>query len=304
MKVKISPSTLTTNEILSIINKSGYVMEQRVAGVLENAKWRVSQSYKFQDQGTGVSREVDILSDKSLSIALSNEVNLVATVELIIECKGDDSPLIVFPRTSKSSLSPDMFAFIGNPYPAVMKLVKTNPNSGCVEKEGNNRYNVISNLASKMDKSFLDNNTSILGCQACSIYGKKDAEKDSKNEDKFDANNTTYYGAIEELIKALTYRRVETNQRKEENIIAITLIHPILIWREKIYIYDSANKNLQETKYTSIYHSHRAGNVNGDFIIYVVQENSLNDFISEMERHLSELMKSSQSYMKTINVLK
>ena len=259
--------------IEEVVKQSGYVMEQRIANTLESLKWKVSQSYNFKDPDEQKSRELDIIASnkkqlRDFDITFPNNIRPIANTELLIECKGEESPLIVFPKISKFIEPVDELIFAGD--------------------------NWISNI----DKSFLHyKNTNAIGCQACGIYEKKDNAKEDKdkpdNPGNYYANNSTFYDAIETLIKALlSYRGKFYIHSTDEKSFNVAIIHPVLVWRSGLYKYDYKKNIIEDTDFIPIYHSHRSETTKGDFIIYAVQEKSLNNFVAEMEKELTGFVDS------------
>lgn len=75
----------TTDEIMSAIRDSGYLMEQEVATQLEQRDLHVRTNVAFEDPDEGKSREIDVVAIKR--VAHDENSKLAAFVELLVECK-------------------------------------------------------------------------------------------------------------------------------------------------------------------------------------------------------------------------
>lgn len=52
---------LTTKDILTAVNDSGYLFEQEVASILGNNKFYIQTNVAFNDEDEGKSREIDVV---------------------------------------------------------------------------------------------------------------------------------------------------------------------------------------------------------------------------------------------------
>lgn len=83
-------------QILAALDESGYLFEQEVADSLEAHEFHVETSWAFRDLDSDKSREIDV---KAVRRLVHDEVNKVAIfVELLVECKAFDSPLVFLER--------------------------------------------------------------------------------------------------------------------------------------------------------------------------------------------------------------
>ena len=83
-------------EILNAVKKSGYLMEQEVASVLENDGFIVATNSAFPDTDKEISREVDILARKM--VYENDTYNIKVFIELICECKNNQNPFVFISR--------------------------------------------------------------------------------------------------------------------------------------------------------------------------------------------------------------
>ena len=83
-------------QIITALNQSGYLMEQRVATQLEALDLYVWTSWAFEDIDEGKSREIDLRAIKR--VALNEEKKIGAFVEILCECKNNSNPLVFISR--------------------------------------------------------------------------------------------------------------------------------------------------------------------------------------------------------------
>ena len=108
-------SGMAEKDILGILRDSGYPLEQEIASSLEKMNWNFTLNYAFMDVETNVSREIDLLAERKVSLenlmkALNKEVTkehkgqglkildkrVTLSVELLVECKKIKSPPLSF----------------------------------------------------------------------------------------------------------------------------------------------------------------------------------------------------------------
>ena len=89
------PDTPSEAEILDAVRKSGYVMDQEAATILEDLGYHVQTSWPFQDPDLGESRELDVFAHREMPTMGKIQVYM----ELLCECKsGEDKPFVFLSR--------------------------------------------------------------------------------------------------------------------------------------------------------------------------------------------------------------
>ncbi|HNP36039.1 MAG TPA: hypothetical protein PKK10_09320 [Woeseiaceae bacterium] len=102
----------TEEQIIAAIEKSGYLMEQRVATQLETLGFHVFTNVAFEDSDEGKSREIDIRAIRR--VGHNERKKLSAFVELMVECKNSANPLVFIIRSKNAAdekRSPNHFRF-------------------------------------------------------------------------------------------------------------------------------------------------------------------------------------------------
>lgn len=115
----------TEAQILSALDSSGYLFEQAVATKLSDLGFHVETSYAFQDHEQEKSREIDVRAIRQ--IAVNEAAKLQFFVELLVECKDFDSPLVFLERPKNtrelSPMDPKEYVF---PFRVMKKRIDAN----------------------------------------------------------------------------------------------------------------------------------------------------------------------------------
>ena len=100
-------NTITDQEILDAIKRSGYLLESRIVKMLDEAGYWVQPNYVMKDPITGKGREIDIIVEPSpWQSPHSGSVTVKTT--FIIEVVNYNSPLVFFTAKTDCDMS-DMF---------------------------------------------------------------------------------------------------------------------------------------------------------------------------------------------------
>ena len=91
----------SSEEIISALQDSGFLMEQEVATQLESLDFHVFTNRAFEDIEEGKSREIDVVARKR--VAHNEERKLSAFIEIIVECKNTSSPFVFIGRPKNES---------------------------------------------------------------------------------------------------------------------------------------------------------------------------------------------------------
>ena len=90
-----SRPTPTADDIKDALNRTGFLLEHRVAQTLRRPPhWNASVSHAYPDPETGKSREIDVFASIERYISREPE-ELAVTAKLIIECKNSSAPFIL-----------------------------------------------------------------------------------------------------------------------------------------------------------------------------------------------------------------
>jgi len=92
------PSLPTPEQILSALDRTGFVLEYRVAQRLQGLGFDVILNDAFTDPDTGKSREIDVVASVTKNIHRDNLAKIIIDATLIIECKNYTDPVVVIGR--------------------------------------------------------------------------------------------------------------------------------------------------------------------------------------------------------------
>jgi hypothetical protein len=83
-------------QIVAALEDSGYLFEQDVATYLESKDFHVETSWAYLDVEQQKSREIDVRAIREVAKDETNKIQIF--VELLVECKAFDSPLVFIER--------------------------------------------------------------------------------------------------------------------------------------------------------------------------------------------------------------
>lgn len=91
--------TITTDEMIEAIGRSGYLIETRISDELLKAGYVTNMNYSLPDKKSATPRELDIVAWKNLPSYQEDEV----TLNLCIECGNNPQPLVIFHRKDSNN---------------------------------------------------------------------------------------------------------------------------------------------------------------------------------------------------------
>ena len=100
------PALPTPEQILSALDRTGFVLEYRVAQKLRGLDFETFLNHVFIDPETGKSREIDVIASATENISDAG-IKVLADATLIIECKNYNDPLIVIGENGRNFYNRD-----------------------------------------------------------------------------------------------------------------------------------------------------------------------------------------------------
>ncbi|WEH40594.1 hypothetical protein [Streptomyces sp. AM 2-1-1] len=85
-----------SDEVIGALERTGYLLEQRVASKVRSAGFTTITGKAFMDPDEGKSREIDIFAVKKLWEDSAQRI--VVSLQLVIECKRSDGPYVALGR--------------------------------------------------------------------------------------------------------------------------------------------------------------------------------------------------------------
>lgn len=115
-KDEVASTDWTDADVHAAIVRSGYLLEQRVQGVLLAAGYEVHASRRVPDSDTGKARELDVLAElrEARTVEQAKERPAVGA-SLIIECVNNRLPLVFFEKAVTWTESYPVHTLLGVP---------------------------------------------------------------------------------------------------------------------------------------------------------------------------------------------
>ncbi|MER6275407.1 hypothetical protein ABT202_03675 [Streptomyces sp900105245] len=96
--------TPSSDDVITALERTGYLLEQRVARRVEAHGFFVNTGRAFKDPEEGKSREIDVAAYRRLFA--NEESNITLGVRLLIECKKSSGPYVVLGRKPSDNGNP------------------------------------------------------------------------------------------------------------------------------------------------------------------------------------------------------
>ena len=176
---------ITIEEAKESLERSGYLIENRIEDILINQAYIVDSNTYFPDPDTHIPREVDLIAYKYTR--LSNDTGMVVTC-LLIECVNNPQPFALIPKEQHLfEISNRKVQTVGIPT-IIYRFIENNGKTG---KVGNH---LSMFLKWQEDHHYFNNRTAT---QFCSFRRKKNDGKEwmASHED-------SHYGDIKKLCDA------------------------------------------------------------------------------------------------------
>jgi hypothetical protein len=248
--------TPTEADVLSAVTRSGYLLDQEVATVLEDLGFHVQTSWPFEDPDEGESRELDVWAIRRF---IDNGQPQLF-VELFCECKsGEDRPFVFLTRRKgliDQDVCPVHYIFPHEIYQ------QGHPNGGWTEIAAFKYFDVA-----KYHYWFKADQKAV---QLAKIV---------RNKKEWEAQHDGLYNAIlMPLAKAASHRA-----KMIREWCPLTLCFPIVVLKSPLYLIDSARKPLQVERvpHVSFFRRLDSSTVKGTYIVDFVTLDGLAEFIKQ-----------------------
>jgi hypothetical protein len=222
---------ITVKEIKDAIQKSGYLLEQRVLPIFEKFYGPIDLNSIFPDPVSGKSREIDIKTLGVEKIFDTDDYYNTLWVKLLCECENNKQPTVFFIRDYpdyESEYFCEDIALTGIP----IKFLK------------NDYFTSISDFLEL--KKFHHYCKGGISTQYCTFQQK---QKKGKNE-WMAFHSDEQHNTFDSLIKVLDYEIEEDFKSytlpdsPEEETINITVYYPLLILQQDLYSAFIEGKNI------------------------------------------------------------
>jgi len=246
----------TESEVLESVRKSGYLMDQEVATLVEDLGFNVQTSWPFEDPDEGESRELDVWAIRQISDNAQPQL----FVELFCECKGGEDRPLVFLTRRKGLIDQNVC-----PAHYVFPL---------------HEYEEKTPTGSKDVKAFAHLDLAkhhywyIAGTKAVQF-----AKIIRKKQDWEAQHDGLYNSLLVPLAKALAYRAKIIRNRQHP----FNLCFPIVVLKSPLYVVDSAKRPLhaERVSHVSFFRRLESSTVKGEYIVDFVTLDGLRGFVQD-----------------------
>ena len=283
----------TKEQIKKAIEKSGYLLEQRICPIIEKYYFLTTPNEQYQDQDTGKSREIDVYAN-NLNSLYRNEFTDIFEIILLIECKNNFAPVIFF--TQNNPIPESVFGYVTlNGYP-----------HGIYEKK-TERVIPIEDYF-HFERFCHNYKVKWIARQFCKLKPKIISKGSPKQKIEWEITHESLYESIEGLIKATDYYSSEIkNSNVLENgtkdFIHLGMIYPILLLAGKIFECRIIGKKykLFERKHLTFYKTIQSKTLKGTYHIDVIHEDYLPKYlniINEENDNIVNRLKRKRNLLK------
>ena len=255
------------DDIITALNRTGYLMEQQVATQLEALDLHVWTNWAFEDPDEGKSREMDLRAIKR--VAHNEQENINAFLEIIVECKNNANPLVFIGRPKSETddrYGPEELVF---PIPKYEKQ-RMDSELRIISMETDAFFHL------GFDQVHHDFVADTKAVQFCRIDRAGKAWK---------ANHGGLYDAIfYPMAKAVTARKREALTHRRGNAAGpFWFFVPMVVTSSDIFYVDStlADPTPEARDFVTFKRQIRSGSVDGTFAINFVRQDQIEHFFSE-----------------------
>jgi hypothetical protein len=309
-------SSLDIKQIYEALERSGYLMEQRVCPVIRRHGFIVTPNHVYEDQDTGKSREVDIHALYIEPIANQNDWDNHFTPTLIASCKNNHLPVVAFMHAN-SLHGVD----VTNPIPKAgypLEIFK--------KPDEINKINDIGK-AEEFELKISDETTEIeeflhfgefhhfyraryIASQYCRITELKQKQKKAPI---YVADHGDLHDDLDSLVKAVeaeiaSYKEASLRQAQElkpntkDDDINFVIIYPVVIFSGEIYEcrLTRSGAQLRPTNHVVFMRRVQSKTVKGEFYIDLIRESYLGRYLGTINRECKEIKKRLRQHHKIL----
>jgi hypothetical protein len=272
-------NTISTKQMKDVIQKSGYLLEQRVESILTKEGYFVQTNPAFLDPETGKSREIDINALRAIRVYKKGDNFVFPT--LLCECENNLQPIVFFTKESPVSfLHYEEVKVSGVP----VKFWQEDGYIGLPEFTGMQRFHHYCEGA--------------IATQYCTFQLKKDKSS------WMAFHSEEQHGTFDSIIKDLEYEIAKhfdgwvLPDKTEEEMVNIQIYYPLLILQSGLYCGSLKNNRLALTKSKHVqfrkeFFLPRTNEVN-TYQIDVISEKYLLDYLKIIESEILKVKKVFQ----------
>jgi len=298
------PEKISIGEVQDALERSGYLIENRIENILIKKKYLTDLNTYFPDPETNIPREIDILAFNTYRFPhKSQDNNNYLALRLLIECVNNPQPFALLPKEPGpfSIFERDVLTM------GIPSSIFTENNSG--PERPHTTFSLYCKLHKFHHSYFIRSST-----QFCSFSKKQNKNKD---EEWMASHNNSHYDCIKKLCNATNYyyeRNLdyELTIKLEENF-KVTMLYPVLVLQGELLDVDTSNNKINISKANHLQlsrHSiingkqeiHRINVVTEEYFPQFLEilEDEANQIISLLEKNYSSVQDSVSSLVEQI----
>jgi hypothetical protein len=278
------PENITREEAIESLERSGYLIENRIEDILINQAYIVDSNTYFPDPDTQKPREIDIIAYKYQ--ILSDQMGMIVTC-LLIECVNNPQPFALIPK-EQHPLDKYSKTIHGVGIPSnIYQFIKKNGKSHAV---GTNLFKL-----KQIQENHHYNNLRT-ATQFCSFIRKKNERKEwmATHED-------SHYNDIKKICDATKYHIDQRLDYLSElpipKIVNLSIFYPVLVLQGQLY--DVKTKSdpitIEESPHLQL---SRHSIINGEENIYTIDittEDNFPQFLELLDKEIQNTVSLIES---------
>ena len=281
-------------QIKKVLQKSGYLLEQRICPIVERYGFFTTPNEQYQDQDTGKSREIDIEAIQPYFL-YRKELTDIFWTYILLECKNNSTPAVFF--TQKNPVPERISGYVSV--------------SGYPDGIYDEKYGGVVSIEDYFHFARFHHNYKVkwIARQFCQLTAKTVAKGTRNQTIEWGVSHEGLHESVEGLAKATSYHSSKLKSDvvlKEESKDAIELgiVYPILLFAGQIFECRITGKTfaLSETKHVTFHRTIESKTLKGTFHIDVIQEDYLPRFlkiVNEESEKIVRRFKEKRDLLKT-----
>lgn len=253
----------TPTQIIEALEQSGYLFEQEVADRLESLDFHVDTAWAYLDADLNKSRELDVRAIRR--VFHSESLKLAMFVELLVECKAFESPIVFLqrPKNKRELLQavPQEYVF-----PVKNYHIPIGPNTA---------RDVAAFIHLRLRDHHYYYREPLKATQFSKVV-RKGGDWVANHEGIYDS-------LVLPLAKALEIQRNALKQRSKTEWKSVWLFFPMVVLRDGLFAIDITSRPLNpEPRHRVSFVRHlESGNVKGFYLLDFVTFDHLEGFIRQ-----------------------
>lgn len=287
----------TIQQIKEALDRSGYLMEQRLCPLLERRGYYVTPNHEYEDPDSGKSREIDIHALDIVSLYRQTFDDMLSHV-LLVACKNNHFPVIAFTHDN-----------VLRGMDVVMSITKAGYPLAVYRGEDSEDEDIEPFL--RLGDYHHYYQAQRVASQYCRVMGRKSTGQGQPLQ--YAADHGDLYDDLDSLIKAVEaevaeYKEVATRQAEqmppdtEEDDINLVVIYPVLVLAGDLYEcrQTRGDVRLRKANHLVLIRRVKSRAIKGEFFIDLVQESYFDRYLRLIHRERERVAKRLRRYRRLL----